>query len=113
MLRRIFMLMLLTGVLSVLLVGPAAAAPVPVGRYQDRFTVYEERRPGDPNLYRYYVEDGAIKGSGGLQFLAREDGMESVAFSGSFLLFVAAAFAVYRRNSLNQLLAKNHETVTA
>lgn len=105
MLRRMLTFAIMLAVLTTVLLAPAAAAPQPVGRYQDRYTIYEERRPGDPNLYRYYVEDGALPGTGGgLHFSPRQNGMESAAFIAATALFLLSAFAVYKRSSLMRLV---------
>ena len=108
MLRRILSFALLIGVIATVLAVPAAAAPTAVGRVQRdgvSYTVYEETKPGDPNLYRYYVEDGALGGSrSSLRFYKRESGMESVAFIAVTLLFAASVLAVHRRGNLMTLL---------
>ncbi|HWH31953.1 MAG TPA: hypothetical protein VNU01_04720 [Egibacteraceae bacterium] len=99
---------LVLGVLGAVLAAPAAAAPQPVDRVERNgvmYTVYEERKPGDPNTYLYYVEDGALPGtSGGLRFSARQNGMESAAFVAATLLFAVSLLAVYRRGTMQGLL---------
>jgi hypothetical protein len=116
MLRRIFGLTLVIGVLGTVLIAPASAAPQAVGRVvRDgvQYTVYEETRPGDPNLYRYFVEDGALPGASGprlqMTMTPRGSGMETAGFIAATLLFAASVFAVYRRLTLLRLL----ETGTA
>lgn len=108
MLRRMLTFAIMLAVLTTVLLAPAAAAPRPVGRVQRGgvgYTVYEERKPGDPNLYRYYVEDGALPGTGGgLHFTPRQNGMESAAFIAATTLFLLSAFAVYKRSSLMRLV---------
>ena len=109
MLRRILSLAILIGVMAAILATPATAAPQAVGREERNgvmYTVYEERKPGDPNLYLYYVEDGAMGGgsSNSLRFYKRENGMESVAFIAVTLLFAASVLAVNRRANLMSLL---------
>lgn len=108
MLRKTFALALVTGLLATMLAVPAAAAPQPVGRFERdgvHYTVYEERKPGDPNLYRYFVEDGALGGSGNrLRLVPRASGMESAGFIAATLLFAASAFTVHRRRNLLRLL---------
>lgn len=102
--RRIISVALLVAIVGALLAAPAAAAPQAVGRVQDRngatYTVYEERRPGDPNLYRYYVEDGALGGSRSLNLYRRQSGMETAAVIAVTLLFASSVMAVLRRRSV-------------
>lgn len=109
MLRRMLMFALTLAVLTTVLLAPAAAAPQPVGRTEKGgvgYTVYEERKPGDPNLYRYYVQDGALPGTGArtYSFAPRENGMESAAFVAATALFLLSIFAVYKRSSLIRLV---------
>lgn len=110
MLRKIFGLALLIGMLGVMLAAPAAAqqrrAIDRVERNGVMYTVYEEKRPNDPNTYLYYVEDGALGGSrsSNLKFYKRENGMESAAFIAATLLFAASVLAIHRRSNLMNLL---------
>lgn len=116
MLRRMLMLAMTLAMLVTLLMAPATAAPQPVGRVEKggvTYTVYEERKPGDPNLYRYYVEDGALGGGSSYRFSPRGSGMESAAFIAATMLFVASVFAVYRRLSLLRLLERSTAHRTA
>lgn len=109
MLRRIFGVGVLVLMLGVLLAGPAAAAPQPVGETTDRngvhYTIYEETK-SDGKLYRYYVEDGALGGGArsSMRFSPRTNGMESAAFIAATLLFAASVLAIYRRTNLQTLL---------
>lgn len=106
--RRIISLAMLVAIVTALLAMPAAAQPQPVDRVQRDgvwYTVYEEQKPGDPNLYRYYVEDGALGGSNKtLRLYRRTSGMESAAVIAVTLLFSASILAVARRRSVLDLL---------
>ena len=109
MLRRMLTFAIMLAVLTTVLLAPAAAAPRPIGRTEKNgvgYTVYEQApsQPGGDRIL-YYVEDGALPGTGGgLHFSPRQNGMESAAFIAATALFLLSIFAVYKRSSLMRLV---------